>query len=159
MKTVKKGILTLFVVSAGLISNMVKVRDFAKMEASVLKHNDTLYVLNFWATWCKPCVSELPYFLESAKKNSGNKVKFVFASLNFSDELELVQKFVDKRNITQDVFVLKAGDPNKWLDKIDQSWDGSIPATVMYKGGQKVFFKEGEFTQTELDSIINLKNK
>ena len=157
MKTVNKGILVIFLVSIGLSTNRVSVLTLQQMESATLKNNDTLYVVNFWATWCKPCVGELPYFLETVKKNAHQKVKIVFASLNSIKEMETVQKFTDTRNILQDVFILNAGNPNIWLDKIDKSWDGSIPATVMYKNSKKVFFREGEFTETELDSIINLK--
>jgi hypothetical protein len=95
--------------------------------------------------------------VQTAKKNANQKVKIVFASLNAVKELENVQKFTDTKNILQNVFILNAGNPNAWLDKVDKSWDGSIPATAMYKNGKKVFFREGEFTQTEIDSIINLK--
>ena len=145
-------------VSATLTStNKVGVQTYEQMEKATQKNNDTLYVVNFWATWCRPCVGELPYFLEAAKKNANQKVKIVFASLNSLKEMETVQKFTDTRNILQNVFILNAGNPNVWLDKVDKSWDGSIPATVMYKAGKKVFFREGEFTQTEIDSIINLK--
>ena len=77
-------------------------------------------------------------------------------SLNALKELDKVQKFTDTRNILQDIFILNAGNPNEWVDKVDKSWGGSIPATIMYKKSKKVFFREGEFTQTELDSIINL---
>ena len=157
MKRVKKSFLIIFLVSMGLTTNKVGVLTFEQLETASHKNNDTLYVVNFWATWCRPCVLELPYFLESAKKNANQKVKIVFVSLNSLKEIETVQKFTDTRNIIQDVFILNAGNPNVWLDKIDKSWEGSIPATVMYKNNKKVFFREGEFTQTEIDSIINFK--
>jgi len=157
MKTVKKSYFALFLLSLCLTGTKIRVLSFEQMEKETQKNNDTLYVVNFWATWCRPCVGELPYFLESAKKNSDQKVKFVFASINSVKEMETVQKFRDTKNITQDLFILNAGNPNVWLDKVDKSWDGSIPATVMYKNNKKVFFREGEFTQTEIDSIINLK--
>jgi len=157
MKPAKKSFTILFLLSFSLIGSKVRVLNFEQLETSTHLTNDTLYVVNFWATWCKPCVQELPYFIESAKKNSNQKVKIVFASLNSVKELASVQKFTDSKNIQQNVFILNAGNPNIWLDKIDKSWGGSIPATVMYKNNKKVFFKEGEFTQTEIDSIINLK--
>lgn len=159
MKKVKKGVLAVFLVSMGLSSHKVGVLSYEQLETSTQKSNDTLYIVNFWATWCRPCVGELPYFLESARKNTNQKVKFLFASINSLKEMEIVQKFTDTRNITQQVFILNAGNPNVWLDKIDKSWGGSIPATVMYRNNKKVFFKEGEFTQTEIDSVINLKLK
>ncbi|MGZ3903101.1 MAG: TlpA family protein disulfide reductase [Bacteroidia bacterium] len=156
MKTVKKGLWPIFLVSVALSVNKVGVKDFAEFEKSVQKNNDTLYVVNVWATWCVPCVKEMPFFFQSAKTHANEKVKIVFASLNSLKELEKVQAFADKKNIAQDVFILNAGNPNDWIDKVDKSWGGSIPATVMYKKSKKVFFREGDFSQTELDSIINL---
>ncbi|MGZ3864597.1 MAG: TlpA family protein disulfide reductase [Bacteroidia bacterium] len=156
MKTVKKGFLAIFLVSLGLSTNKVGVKDFAQFEKSVRKTNDTLYVVNIWATWCVPCVKEMPFFFQSAKTHANEKVKIVFASMNSLKEMETVQGFTDRKNILQDVFILNAGNPNEWIDKVDKSWGGSIPATVMYKESKKVFFREGDFTQTELDSIINL---
>ena len=120
--------------------------------------NDTLYVVNFWATWCGPCVAELPYFEQAAKTNTGKKVKILLINLDFPSEKAKVTAFVEKRNLKNDVYLLSAGDPNKWIDQIDTDWDGAIPATVFYKAGKKIFFKEGEVTQIELDEKINLYN-
>lgn len=121
------------------------------------KHTDTLYVVNFWATWCDPCVKELPAFLEESKKYSGQKVQMIFVSMNAARELGKVQNFVDSHNLGPLVLLLNAGNPNDWIDKIDSSWSGTIPATAMYKSGKKVYFREGEFTSESLDKIIQSK--
>ncbi len=133
--------------------------NYEELESVCRKNNDTLYIVNYWATWCRPCVGEMPYFFESAKKFKAQKVKIIFASINSVKETDKVEKFVVAKKIEQDVFILSAGNPNVWIDKVDPSWGGSIPATIMYKKKEKLFFREGEFTQTELDSIINLKIK
>ncbi len=130
-----------------------------QLQANTIQNNDTLYVVNFWATWCKPCVAEMPYFQEAAAQFANPKVKVVFVSLNYPREIAVIDRFAKQHKITQECYVLYAGNPNVWIDKIEKEWGGSIPATIMYKGGKKVFFREGEFTQTELDSIIQTKNK
>jgi len=83
----------------------------------------------------------------------------VFVSLNSARELPTVEKFVADKEIKPEAVLLSAGNPNAWIDSIDKSWSGAIPATAMYRKGRKVFFREGEFTQTELDSIIQTKIK
>lgn len=127
--------------------------------AAAQKNNDTLYVVNFWATWCKPCVNEMPFFEKAAGHFASEKVKVVFVSMNSAKELVLVEKFVADKQVKNDVAILSAGNPNNWIDKVDSSWSGAIPATIMYRKGRKVFFREGEFTQNQLDSIIQLKIK
>jgi thiol-disulfide isomerase/thioredoxin len=133
--------------------------NLSQLQNASQKADDTLYVVNFWATWCKPCVAEMPYFRSADEKFKSQKVKVLFVTLNSPKELSMVNKFVSDNHVKQDVTLLDAGNPNNWIDKIDSSWSGAIPATAMYKEGKKVFFREGEFTQQELDSIIKNKNQ
>jgi thiol-disulfide isomerase/thioredoxin len=126
-------------------------------DATARNNSDTLYVVNFWATWCKPCVAEMPFFDKANAGFKQHKVKVVFVSLNSPKELEQVTKFVADKGVGAEVCLLDAGNPNNWIDSIDNSWSGAIPATAMYKRGKKVFWAEKEFTQKELDSIIKTK--
>lgn len=125
---------------------------------TIQPENDTLYIVNFWATWCGPCVAELPYFEQAAKENTSKKVKIILINLDFPSENSKVNAFVAKKKLQNDVYLLNAGDPNKWIDKIDTSWDGAIPATVFYKAGKKVFFHEGDLTQVQLNAEIKIQN-
>lgn len=159
MKKLKILVLGVFLCGFTGPTKRVPKITFEQLEQICRQNNDTLYVVNYWATWCKPCVAEMPFFTESAKKFSAKKVKVVFVSLNAQKEMAKVEAFVTNKKIEQPVYLLNAGNPNVWIDKVDPTWGGSIPATIMYKQKEKVFFKEGEFTQTELDSIINLKLK
>ncbi len=141
-------------------ANQARVVTFEQFEqATQHKDNDTLYVANFWATWCVPCVAEMPYFTATEQKLKGQKVKFVFVSLNAKRELDKVNTFINNKGIQSDMLLLDAGNPNDWIDKVDSTWSGSIPVTVMYLKGEKVFFREGEFTQEGLESIIKTKIK
>ena len=140
----------------------VEIVSLEQLQArTVNQKNDTLYIVNFWATWCKPCVAELPYFIDAEKRFSGQKVKVIFVSLNYARELAKVENFVKQRKMSSPCYLLNAGNPNDWIDKIEKNWYGSIPVTIMYRNGEKVFFREGEFLpgkepegQTELNSII-----
>lgn len=135
-----------------------EVITFEQLQQKVLQKNDsTLYVVNFWATWCKPCIVELPYFEAAGKKFAGKKVKVLLVSLDFMSEKERVIKFADVKKLESQVYHLNAGNPNGWIDKVDNTWSGAIPATAMYRNGEKLFFREGDFTQQELDSLIQTK--
>lgn len=142
------------------IQPKVTVVDFAQLQSqAALKNNDTLYVVNFWATWCDPCVKELPNFQQAYQKYKEKRVKMIFVSLNSVRELDKVQQFATDKNLLPEVLLLNGGNPNNWIDKVDSSWSGAIPATVLYKHGKKVYFHEGELTSDQLNKTIENKNK
>ena len=144
-----------FLLSLALLpERTVTVVSLPDLQNRTMKNNDTLYVVNFWATWCKPCVHEMPYFEGAAEKFKDQKVKFVFVSMNSPKEAGQVKTFINQNQVKPDVLLLNAGNPNVWIDAIDSSWSGAIPATIMYKQGKTASFYEGEFTQQQLDSVI-----
>lgn len=128
-----------------------------QLNAKTINTSDTLYVVNFWATWCKPCVAEMPYFETVGTKYAAQNVKLLFVSLDSPRDTVRVTTFLTDKQIQNEAALLSAGNPNVWIDKITPEWGGSIPATVMYKKGKIVFFKEGEFTLEELENIIKTK--
>jgi thiol-disulfide isomerase/thioredoxin len=153
-----KTTLTILLFPVLISGTKVTVVNFDQLQTyAAQKTNDTLYVVNFWATWCDPCVKEIPAFLQESKKYSAGKVKMVFVSMNSVKDLSKVQNFVDNQKLGPLVLLLNGGNPNDWIDKVDSSWSGSIPATTMYKSGKKVYFREGDFTSESLDKVIQSK--
>lgn len=135
----------------------VNVYDFRGLEPLFTQHNDTLYVINFWATWCKPCVKELPYFESIRNENILLPIKVILISLDFREQLEThLIPFLVKRKIMSEVMVLHDPDANTWIDKIDPEWSGSIPATLFIKGSSREFY-EKSFSYEELNKIIESK--
>mgnify|MGYP003951660277 FL=1 len=122
---------------------------FDDFEKKVLKNNDTTYVINFWATWCKPCVKELPYF-ESFKQSIGDKkIKVLLVSLDFKNQIKShLEPFIKKNQYTSEVILLSDNKYNTWLEKVDAEWSGSIPATLLLSGKKKLF-AEREFESAE----------
>lgn len=127
---------------------------FDAFEKAILKEDDNVYVINFWATWCAPCIKELPYFEQLHKDNP--KVKVILVSLDSRKDLEKkLIPFVAKKQLTAEVILLSDKDYNAWLDKIDDSWSGAIPATLIISGKRKLF-AEREFENfTELNNYVN----
>ncbi len=122
---------------------------FQQLEPLFHKNNDTTYVINFWATWCKPCVAELPYFEELNRKVQGEKVKVILVSLDFPRKLRSdLLPFLRNRNIQSEVIALIDGDYNAWIDKVNPEWGGEIPVTYIYRG-EKVKFHRGAFRNFE----------
>ncbi|HTF81051.1 MAG TPA: TlpA disulfide reductase family protein [Cytophagales bacterium] len=135
----------------------IEIVTLSQLQKRVLKKNDTLYVVNFWATWCKPCIQELPYFEQSRVQFKSHKLKILLVSLDFKSDIAQANKLKEKKDLKNQVLLLDESNPNVWINKVDKAWSGAIPATVLYKGGKKIFFKEGEFKQTELESLIKSK--
>jgi len=137
--------------------NKIRVVNFNQLEPYLHKSNDTIYLVNFWATWCAPCLKELPAIRAVEEKYADEKFKVLLVSLDFPKELTTrLEPFMKSKNITSDVFLLDDPNQNRWIDKVDANWSGEIPFTLIY-GKQ---FRESysrTFTLEELDSIINLK--
>lgn len=117
------------------------------------KNNDTTYIINFWATWCRPCVKELPYITSLEKKYADKKIKVTLVSLDFKKNYGKMLAFLKKRNITTSTVLLNAPDANAWIDKVDKSWTGSIPATIIFNSTKREFY-EKEFHEDELHKTI-----
>lgn len=137
--------------------NSIPQMDFESFEPVLHRNNDTVYVINFWATWCKPCIQELPYFEKLNREYSHTKVKVILVSLDFPDKLEsLIIPFVKGNNINSQVIHLTDVNANKWIDRVNPDWSGAIPATIVYKGKEKEFI-EGSLTFEELINIVETK--
>ena len=128
---------------------------FADFEPLLQKNNDTTYVVNFWATWCKPCVAEMPYFEELHDKFSNEAFKMIMVTLDFPKayERQLIP-FINKRNLRPEVVALADGDYDSWIDRVNPDWGGEIPATVIYRGKQRDFYATAFHSTDELEEAI-----
>lgn len=120
-------------------------------------NSDTLYILNFWATWCKPCVKELPHFEKINQNYKDKPVKVILISLDRPKLKETVLKgFIEKNRLKSTVLLLNEKDPNYFIPKISDNWQGSIPATLFLKPDRDIYnFHEKEFNYKELKNITN----
>jgi len=126
-----------------LTGNVEEMR-LSQLQQRLSAGKDTAFVVNFWATWCKPCVDELPAFDKLARKYADSPVKVVLVSLDNPAERETkVVPFLKRRGYEYcDAVVLNEPKPHLWIDRVDQSWSGSIPATLFIRNGRRLF---GEF--------------
>lgn len=121
-----------------------------QLQDRLARGGDTTFVVNFWATWCKPCVEELPAFDQLSRTYRNEKMKVILVSLDNPAERETkVAPFIRKKGYDVcDVVLLNESKPHLWIDRVDQSWSGSIPATLFLNGTHRLF---GEFQfSTEL---------
>lgn len=153
----KKILLLLLCILPGIVASAQTLNPFSlsDYQQRVLQDNDTLYVVNFWATWCGPCVKELPHFTALEKDLSDRPVKFILMNLDASSDGAKVAAFLNKKKIRTETHLFTEQDPNVWINVLEPSWQGSIPATFLYRKGSKLSFREGAFAhKKELESFI-----
>ena len=141
-------------------SQNLEIIKFEQLNQLIQERNKEIRIFNFWATWCKPCIQELPQFESISKLYPEGEVKVYLISLDFIDQLETKLKpFIKKKQLQSQVKLLDETDFNSFIDKIDPRWSGAIPATlIITPGGTKEFY-EKEFMEGELEKVVaNLMN-
>jgi thiol-disulfide isomerase/thioredoxin len=124
------------------------------LEAITHLRNDTTYVVNFWATWCSPCVKEIGYFEELHRNSSPLNVKVILVNLDFPNQVESrVLPFLTEREITADVRLMTDLDYDEWIDRIEPGWSGAIPATIIFNKESRLFF-EKELSRDQLFNYV-----
>lgn len=133
----------------------IKAYDYAGLKQFLEYRNDTTYVVNFWATWCEPCVEELPHFEKLNEKYKKNKIKVLLVSLDMHKQVEdKLIPFIKGKQIKSDVVLLRDPDSNAWITKIDSVWTGAIPATLIYNKDMRKFY-EKSFTYESLEKEVS----
>ena len=144
----------LFCLTLRSFAQQTQVIKFDKLQSLIEEKGDQVHVINFWATWCAPCVKELPLF-EALNARNDPRVRVTLISLDFADELNKVDAFISRRKIKSQVFLLDEIDYNSWIDRVEKSWGGAIPATLFInqQTGQRKFV-DRELRNGELEEII-----
>lgn len=133
---------------------LLEVYDFNSFEKFLNKKDDKTYVINFWATWCAPCVKELPYFEKIHTEYAKQNVEVILVSLDFPHLYDSKLKpFITSRKLKSKVIALDDVDMNTWIPKVSKDWSGSIPATVIYKNNNYKFYEQS-FNFEELEKEV-----
>jgi thiol-disulfide isomerase/thioredoxin len=107
--------------------------------------SDTTYIVNFWATWCRPCVQELPHFEELSRNYASQKVRILLISMDFVKDMEdRVIPFVERMKLSNTVWLLNEPNANSWIERVDPTWSGALPATLIINTARskRVFFEK-----------------
>lgn len=149
-------IILLISITQVLYSQNVNVVKFDWLQDLREKQNDTIYVINFWATWCKPCVGELPLFDTVQITKYKKPVKVFLLSLDYIKTIDnKLKPFLQKHKTVCDVLLLNETNYNEWIDKVNTSWSGAIPATLILSPSTKTEkFFEGEVSFKIINQLI-----
>jgi len=130
-------------------NDRVEVYNYEELAPLLTKtDSEKTYVVNFWATWCGPCIKELPYFQELHDTNK--EVEVLLVSIDFPEKLESqLLPFIKKEQVTPQVILLDDPNENKWIPAIDSTWTGALPATLIYNKHKRAFYEQS-FTKESL---------
>lgn len=151
----------LFIAFTGMMSASAQMTPpryypaFKYIQPYLQRHSDTTYVLNFWATWCAPCVAELPHFKKVQEAYRQQKVKFYFISLDMREQIPTaVLPLLEQLQLQAEVLVLDDPKFNDWINQVDSTWQGSLPATLIYNTKKRLFL-EKSIDEATLKQLIN----
>lgn len=151
--------LLLVVLSSSLFSQNIPVIKVTDLEKRIYNNSDTTYIVNFWATWCAPCVKELPDFDSISKTYPNQKIKVLLVTMDFKEDVNSkVVPFVKKKKIISEVLLLDELNADYFIPKIANEWTGALPATVIINNKKNIkhFFEKKlnyEFLKNEIQQI------
>lgn len=127
-----------------------------ELQALINTPVDRIQVINFWATWCAPCIKELPLFEKLRSENEEVDITLVSMDYDLDPDPAKVERFISRKKLQNRVLILAETDPNSWIDKIDKNWSGALPATLVLntKTGKRRLVQK-ELHEGDLDKLIN----
>lgn len=132
----------------------VKSYNYNALKPLLEKNDGKTYVINFWATWCAPCVKELPAFEKLKKEYATKNVEVILVSLDFSKQIEKrLLPFINKNKLNAKVVVLDDVNEDVWIKAIDSTWSGAIPATLIYNAKNRKFYEQS-FDYKQLEAAL-----
>ena len=116
---------------------------------------DKVRMVNFWATWCGPCVTEFPDLVEIHRMYRHRNFELVTVAVNFPDEKPEVLEFLKQRQASGKNLLLGSEDKDKLLGTFGEAWRGAVPLTLVIAPGGKVLYShEGAIDPLEVKRVI-----
>lgn len=121
----------------------------------LLNNTEKLRVINVWATWCGPCVSEFPDFITINRMYRSRDFEWVTISADEPNKQAKVLKFLQKQQAAATNYIFNSEDKYQLIEAIDPKWQGAIPYTIVVEPGGKILYaQQGVIDPAELKKII-----
>lgn len=138
-----------------IIRQVPIAESFSDLDPLFSNNSDTTYVINFWATSCPPCIKEMPHFIKLDETYKEEKFRVLLVSLDMKRDADSrVAPFIEKYHISPDVVLLADQNYSAWTEKVDSSWYGALPATLIFKQTERKFFMGALETYAELEQEV-----
>ena len=143
----KRTLLMLFIGATALTAQSQQIAKWkiTDVENYITTSKDEVLVINFWATFCKPCVAEIPSFIKITDQYKSQHVKLMLVSLDLPSYYPAkIASFAKKHQFNTNITWLAETNADYFCPKVDKSWSGSIPATLIIntKTGYRKFVEE-----------------
>jgi thiol-disulfide isomerase/thioredoxin len=131
-------VFTLFGCSKPILE--LKTVNAADIHDQVMTHYQKEVVLiNFWATWCSPCIEEFPMIVDLSNAFAEKGLKIYFISADWEDQKEAVIQFLYDHGVEGLSFLKEEGNDNQFIRDIHEDWTGALPYTIIYNKNGEVF--------------------
>ncbi|HQQ81920.1 MAG TPA: TlpA disulfide reductase family protein [Cyclobacteriaceae bacterium] len=146
----------LIVLSVSSLAQEARLIHLSQFQEDIRSEKGKIQVINFWATWCAPCLKELPLFEKLKADRPDIRIRLVSMDMDLDPNPDKVRRFVARKKLTSEVIILDERNPNKWIDQVEKKWSGALPATLIInnQNGKRVFV-ERELHAGELEKLIS----
>ena len=144
------------VAASGIVSAAkLQAVDEAAYQKLIASNKGKVVLVNFWATWCKPCRAEMPALVKLEAQLRAKGLKLITVSADDEDKETQAEAFIAQTGVPAPAYIRKAKDDDKFINFVDPKWSGALPASILYdKNGKRVKSFIGETPMKDLEAAI-----
>ena len=145
----------LLTANKGFAQQKAALITFKQLQEVINTDSEKTYIINFWATWCRPCIAELPGLQKFFDENTNKNIELILVSFDFPNEIKQVNKFIEKKKLKPRVYLINEQDQNAFIDQVSAKWNGTIPATWFVNNlNKKQVFVEKPINEDEIHKYL-----